>query len=67
MAQHEEHEPEAAASEPQSGELPETHLSREDDRWSRGAQVRDWLVLLLMIAVYLTWAGIVYFLEPGIR
>ncbi len=50
-----------------SEEHPDTHLERDDDRWSKSAQVRDWLVLILMIATYLVWMGIVYFLEPGIR
>ena len=45
----------------------DTHLERDDDRWSRSAQMRDWLILILMIATYLVWMGIVYFLEPGIR
>jgi hypothetical protein len=67
MAQNEEQETLPVAGEPQSGEFPESHLEREDDRWSRAAQTRDWLILLLMIAVYLSWAGIIYFLEPGIR
>ena len=48
-------------------EQPDTHLERDDDRWSRSAQMRDWLILILMIATYLVWMGIVYFLEPGIR
>ena len=50
-----------------SEEHPDTHLEREDDRWSRSAQVHDWLILVLMIVTYLVWVGIVYFLEPGIR
>lgn len=53
--------------EPFHGELPDTHFRREDDRWSLGNQLRDWLILLVMIIVYLVWTGIVYFFEPGIR
>jgi hypothetical protein len=53
--------------EPWSDESPDTDLKREDDRWSAGAQARDWLLLILMIVTYLTWVGIIYFLEPGIR
>lgn len=67
MAKNEEQENETAPPEVQVDEFPDTHLNREDERWNTKAQVRDWLVLLLMIAVYLTWAGIIYFLEPGIR
>jgi hypothetical protein len=67
MVQNEEKESIPVPEEPKSGEFPETHLEREDDRWSRAAQTRDWLVLLLMMVIYLFWAGIIYFLEPGIR
>lgn len=56
-----------ASGEQFSEEHPDTHLEREDDRWSRSAQLRDWLILVLMIVTYLVWVGIVYFLEPGIR
>lgn len=52
---------------PSSGEHPPTHFDREDERWRAGAQLRDWLVLLVMILIYLTWSGIIYFFEPGIR
>lgn len=48
-------------------EQPETHFEREDDRWSFRNQLRDWGVLLIMVVIYLTWTGLVYFLEPGIR
>jgi hypothetical protein len=67
MAQKEQQESQPATGEPKSGELPKTDLERADDRWSTKAQTRDWLLLLLMIAVYLSWAGVIYFLEPGIR
>ncbi|GIV78029.1 MAG: hypothetical protein KatS3mg050_2423 [Litorilinea sp.] len=49
------------------GELPPTHLRREDDRWDIKNQLRDWGYLLIMILVYLAWTGIVYWFEPGIR
>ena len=52
---------------PFQGEQPPTHFEREDERWQPGAQVRDWFVLLMMIAIYLAWTGILYFFEPGIR
>ncbi len=67
MAKNEEQASKPATREPRSDELPHTHLERDDDRWSRTAQVRDWLILLLMIVIYLTWVGVIYFLEPGIR
>jgi len=55
------------AGSPTTDEHPPTHLDRDDNRWSGGAQRRDWLVLIMMIAAYLAWTGIVYLLEPGIR
>jgi hypothetical protein len=45
----------------------ETHLERDDERFNYKRQMKDWFTLLLMIAVYLAWAGIVYLFEPGIR
>lgn len=48
-------------------ELPTTHFEREDDRWRWQNQLHDWMLVLIMVAVYLIWTGIVYFLEPGIR
>ncbi len=53
--------------EPTGEEHPPTHLEREDNRWSAGAQARDWLVLVILMAIYLVWTGIIYFFEPGIR
>lgn len=43
-----------------------TYLDRDDGRFSKGS-IKDWLTLLLMIATYLVWTGVVYFFEPGIR
>ena len=48
-------------------ELPTTSYEREDDRWRLRNQLRDWMILLVMIAIYLVWTGVVYFFEPGIR
>ena len=48
-------------------ELTPTHFEREDDRWRWQNQIRDWLILGAMILIYLVWAGVVYFFEPGIR
>lgn len=50
-----------------SDESPPTHIEREDQRWTWRAQARDWLVLIVMMVIYLAWAAIIYFLEPGIR
>jgi hypothetical protein len=52
---------------PSTDEHPETHYNREDDRFRSNSRLRDWVIILVMIATYLTWTGIVYFLEPGIR
>jgi hypothetical protein len=52
---------------PSNQEHPHTSFSREDDRWDLKNQLRDWLILLAMMVIYLTWTGIVYFFEPGIR
>lgn len=39
----------------------------EDERWTRGAQLRDWGRLALMIGVFLLWTLLIYWLEPGLR
>lgn len=49
------------------GEHPRTDFERDDERWDLKNQMRDWGILLAMMIVYLTWAGILYFFEPGIR
>jgi len=38
-----------------------------DVRHSRHSEVRSWIILALLIAVYLGWTLIIYFLEPGLR
>jgi hypothetical protein len=38
-----------------------------DVRHSRQNVTRAWIILALLIAGYLTWTLIVYFLEPGLR
>jgi hypothetical protein len=45
----------------------ENHFERDDDRWQHRRSRRDWLILLGMIVVYLTWTGLIVLLEPGIR
>ncbi|MEJ2013023.1 MAG: hypothetical protein P8X64_12475 [Anaerolineales bacterium] len=52
--------------QPMQDEHPDTHLERSDERFSKG-RAKDWLTLLLMMAIYLVWTGIIYFFEPGIR
>jgi hypothetical protein len=39
----------------------------EDPRHSRGATTRAWIILAVLVAFYLGWTLIVYFLEPGLR
>jgi hypothetical protein len=39
----------------------------EDPRASRGATTRAWIILAVLVAFYLGWTLIVYFLEPGLR
>jgi hypothetical protein len=36
-------------------------------RHSRRNVIRAWVILAFLIAIYLTWTLIVYFLEPGLR
>lgn len=55
------------AGERAGHELAPTNFEREDDRWRWQNQVRDWLILLVMVVIYLVWTGVVYFFEPGIR
>jgi hypothetical protein len=38
-----------------------------DVRHSRRSENRSWIILALLIAVYLVWTLIIYFLEPGLR
>jgi hypothetical protein len=38
-----------------------------DVRHSRQTVTRAWVILALLIAGYLTWTLIIYFLEPGLR
>ena len=38
-----------------------------DVRHSRTAMTRAWIILAILIAFYLAWTLIVYFLEPGLR
>ena len=39
----------------------------EDVRHSRSAMTRAWVILAVLIALYLGWTLVVYFLDPGLR
>ena len=39
----------------------------EDVRHSRAAVNRAWVILAIMVALYLVWTLIVFFVEPGLR
>jgi hypothetical protein len=39
----------------------------EDVRHSRGSVYRAWIILAVLVAFYLGWTLIVFFLEPGLR
>jgi hypothetical protein len=39
----------------------------EDVRHSRSAITRAWVILAVLMALYLGWTLVVYFLEPGLR
>ena len=38
-----------------------------DVRYSRGAMIRAWIFLAVMVVLFLAWTLTVYFLEPGLR
>ncbi|MDQ2983239.1 MAG: hypothetical protein M3R70_04855 [Actinomycetota bacterium] len=38
-----------------------------DVRHSRGSMLRAWIILAVLVAFYLGWTLVVYFLEPGLR
>lgn len=44
-----------------------TSFEAEDDRWSRQARWRDWLILSVMIAVSLSYHFTIFALQPGLR
>ena len=39
----------------------------EDIRHSRGAVNRTWVIIGVLMALYLGWTLVIYFLEPGLR
>jgi hypothetical protein len=38
-----------------------------DVRHSRRAEIRAWVILAVLAAIYLGWTLVIYFLEPGLR
>jgi hypothetical protein len=38
-----------------------------DIRHSSKAHVRSWIILVGLMAIYLGWTLVIYFLEPGLR
>jgi hypothetical protein len=38
-----------------------------DVRHSRSTVIRAWAILAVLVAIYLAWTLVVYFLEPGLR
>ena len=39
----------------------------EEIRHSRRSMIRAWIILAVLMAFYLGWTLIVFFLEPGLR
>jgi hypothetical protein len=42
-------------------------VGEHEQRDTREAHIRAWVILGVIAAVYLAWTLIVYFLEPGLR
>ncbi len=42
-------------------------VGEHDQRETRAAVTRTWVIIGVIAAVYLAWTLIVYFLEPGLR
>ena len=38
-----------------------------DIRHSNRAHIRSWIILGALMAIYLGWTLVIYFLEPGLR
>ncbi len=45
----------------------ETSFRMEDARWATGEQIKDWIKLLIMVALTVGWGLFIYFLAPGLR
>jgi len=39
----------------------------EDIRYSRRAVNRTWVIIAVLMALYVGWTLVIYFLEPGLR
>jgi hypothetical protein len=42
-------------------------IGGDDVSHNRPALVRAWIILAILMALYLGWTLVVYFLEPGLR
>lgn len=40
---------------------------RIDNRWDISHARRDWIIILVLVVIYLVWAGTLYLFEPGLR
>jgi hypothetical protein len=38
-----------------------------DIRDTRAARTRSWVILAVLMALYIGWTLVIYFLEPGLR
>jgi hypothetical protein len=61
-----------AAEEPDRAPTPARPLAGyrdvgEDIRGSRRSEIRAWVILAVLMALYLGWTLTVFFLEPGLR
>lgn len=45
----------------------EKSFEKEDERWARENQMRDWLKLAVLIVASLAYHLLIFFLEPGLR
>lgn len=53
--------------EVESGAPRQQNYVREDLRWEQASTARDWVILLVIMALHTAWMLLVFFLEPGIR
>lgn len=56
-------EPRARSARPLTG----YRDTGEDLRHSRGAVTRAWVIIAALMALYVGWTLVIYFLEPGLR
>jgi hypothetical protein len=55
-------EPRLRPSRPLSG-----YRDVGDIRHSSRAHIRSWIILVALMAIYVGWTLVIYFLEPGLR